>query len=183
MRNILSSLALVPASPPLRPPSQRWLRRGRRERKDTVAYTIVADLTSEVGQRLGGTPREAYARDWAVKRLTALGLTNPHIEPYTMPGWERGAESAVLLGAAEQKLAIAALGNSGATPASGIKAPMVYFASYEALKAAPDAAVKGKIVFIDNAMRALRMARAMDPMARRGARAPRWRRARARRRC
>jgi Zn-dependent M28 family amino/carboxypeptidase len=154
MRNILSSLAptvcvaasLAAASAPVTALAQ--------DGKDTVAYTIVADLTSEVGQRLAGTPREAYARDWAVKRLKALGLTNPHIEPYTMPGWERGAESATLLGAAEQKLAIAALGNSGATPAGGIKAPMVYFASYAALKAAPDAAVKGKIVFIDNAMRA-----------------------------
>jgi hypothetical protein len=46
-----------------------------------------------VGQRLAGTPREAYARDWAVKRLAALGLTNPHIEPYTMPGWVRGEKA------------------------------------------------------------------------------------------
>jgi hypothetical protein len=123
--------------------------------KNTVAYSIVADLTSQVGQRLAGTPREAYARDWAVKRLAALGLTNPHIEPYTMPGWVRGEEKAMLLGAAEQKLALTALGNSGATPAGGITAPMVYFASYDAFRAAPDATVKGKIVFIDNAMRQL----------------------------
>jgi hypothetical protein len=73
-------------------PRFRHGRRAGRRRKSTVAYSIVADLTSQVGQRLAGTPREAYARDWAVKRLAALGLTNPHIEPYTMPGWVRGEE-------------------------------------------------------------------------------------------
>lgn len=184
MRNILSSLALAASLAAASAPVTALAQEGPAQSgKDTVAYTIVADLTSEVGQRLGGTPREAYARDWAVKRLTALGLTNPHIEPYTMPGWERGAESATLLGAAEQKLAIAALGNSGATPASGIKAPMVYFASYEALKAAPDAAVKGKIVFIDNAMRAAQDGAGYGPYGAARRSGPRWRRARVRRRC
>lgn len=142
---LLTSLAALPATVRADTPDPQ---------KATVAYGIVADLTSQVGQRLAGTPREAYARAWAVKRLAALGLTNPHIEPYTMPGWVRGEERAMLLGVAEQKLALTALGNSGATPANGITAPMVYFASFDALKAAPDSAVKGRIVFIDNAMRA-----------------------------
>jgi carboxypeptidase Q len=143
--------------------------------KATTAYTIVADLTSQVGQRLAGTPREAYARAWAVRRLAALGFANPHIEPYTMPGWVRGEEKATLLGTAdqrdaEQKLAIAALGDSGATPAGGITAPMVYFASFNALKAASEAQVKGKIVFIDNAMQPLQDGAGYGPYgdARRG---------------
>jgi hypothetical protein len=46
-----------------------------------------------------------------------------------MPGWVRGEEKATLLGAAAQ-LALTALGYSGATPAAGITAPMVYFASW-----------------------------------------------------
>jgi hypothetical protein len=155
MRKNLSTLALVASLAALQIPVSAMADAPGDALKSTVAYSIVADLTSQVGQRLAGTPREAYARDWAVKRLAALGLTNPHIEPYTMPGWVRGEEKATLLGAAEQKLALTALGNSGATPAAGITAPMVYFASLAALKAAPDAAVKGKIVFIDNAMVAL----------------------------
>jgi len=119
-----------------------------------VAYRLVADLTTEVGQRLAATPREAAARDWAVARLKALGLTNVHIEPYTMPGWERGEERAILTTPAPQKLAVAALGNSGATPPAGLTAELAYFDSLAALKAAPAGMLAGKVAFIDNAMKA-----------------------------
>ena len=120
----------------------------------TPAYAIVADLTTDVGARLGGTAREALAREWAAARLKALGFANVRIEPFAMPGWERGAESAEITGAASQKLAIAALGNSGATPPGGITAPLAYFPGLAALQAAPAGSLKGKIAFIDHAMTA-----------------------------
>ena len=49
----------------------------------------------------------------------------------------------------EQALVAAALGHSPATPAGGVEAEIVRFASMEDLQAAPDAAVRGKIVYID----------------------------------
>ncbi|MBU6267510.1 MAG: M28 family peptidase [Sphingomonadales bacterium] len=122
-----------------------------------MAWRIVADLTTEVGQRLAATPREAAARDWAVARLKALGLANVRIEPYTMPGWERGpeniGESASLTAPAPQKLAVTALGNSGSTPAAGLTADLAYLDSFAALKALPAGALTGKVAFIDNAMK------------------------------
>ncbi|MDE2406024.1 MAG: M28 family peptidase [Sphingomonadales bacterium] len=118
-----------------------------------LAYRIVADLTTEVGQRLAATPREAAARDWAVARLRALGFANVRIEPYTMPGWERGEERAMLTAPAPHMLAVTALGNSGATPASGLTAPLVYLDSFAALQAAPAGSLAGKVAFIDNAMK------------------------------
>ena len=44
------------------------------------------------------------------------------------------------------------MGNSGATPPNGIDAELIGFDSVEALTAAPDAAVRGKIVFVTHAM-------------------------------
>jgi len=119
---------------------------------DHYAWDIVEGLTTEVGQRLAATEAEARARDWAVQRLTAMGFSNVHVEPFTMPGWTRGAESAEIVSPFPQKLVIAALGYSGSTGPEGITGEIAYFPSVDALRAAPDSAVKGKIVFIDHNM-------------------------------
>ncbi len=117
-----------------------------------TAWDIVADLTTEIGQRLDGSPREAAARDWAVQRLNALGFKNVHIETFPIVGFVRGAETAQLTGPYPQQLHITALGNSVPTPKGGLTAEMVYFPSLDALKAAPAGSLNGKIAFIDNQM-------------------------------
>src|SRR3954447_25076329 len=114
---------------------------------DRYAWDIVEGLTTEVGQRLAATEAEARARDWAVRRLRAMGFANVHVEPFTMPVWTRGAESAEIVSPFPQKLAVAALGYSGSTGPQGITGEVAYFESVDALRAAPDSAVKGKIVF------------------------------------
>jgi hypothetical protein len=119
---------------------------------DHYAWDIVEGLTTEVGQRLAATEAEARARDWAVRRLTAMGFSNVHIEPFTMPVWTRGAESAEIVSPFPQRLVIAALGYSGSTGSEGVTGEVVHFDSVDALRAAPDSAVKGKIVFIDHNM-------------------------------
>jgi carboxypeptidase Q len=119
---------------------------------DHYAWDIVEGLTTEVGQRLAATEAEARARDWAVRRLTAMGFSNVHVEPFTMPVWTRGAESAEIVSPFPQKLVIAALGYSGSTGPQGVTGQIAYFPSVDALRAAPDSAVRGKIVFIDHNM-------------------------------
>jgi len=119
---------------------------------DHYAWDIVEGLTTEVGQRLAATDAEARARDWAVHRLTAMGFANVHVEPFTMPVWTRGPEGAEIVAPFPQKLAVAALGYSGSTGPQGITGQIVYFPSVDALRAAPDSAVRGKIVFIDHNM-------------------------------
>jgi hypothetical protein len=116
------------------------------------AYAIVESLTTEVGPRLAGTDKEAQARDWAVAKLKALGFRNVRVEPYDMPVWVRGVETAQVLGASAQPLAISALGRSGATPPSGIEAEVVHFPSVDALRAAPDGSLRGKIAFVTHRM-------------------------------
>lgn len=119
---------------------------------DSVAWDIVEDLTTEVGPRLAGTEAEARARDWAVKRLKALGFRNVHTEEATMATWVRGAETAEIVAPFPQRLVLAALGGSGATPPAGLTADVVGFASIDELRAAPAEAVRGRIVFVSHAM-------------------------------
>src|SRR3954462_2954420 len=119
---------------------------------DHYAWDVVEGLTTEVGQRRAATEAEGRARDWAVKRLTAMGFANVHVEPFDMPVWVRGAESAEILSPFPQKLAVAALGYSGSTGPEGVTGEIAYFESVDALRLAPDGAVKGKIIFIDHHM-------------------------------
>src|SRR3954454_24670155 len=64
---------------------------------DHYAWDVVEGLTTEVGQRLAATAGAARARVWAVHRLTAMAFANVHVEPFTMPVWTRGAESAEIV--------------------------------------------------------------------------------------
>ena len=124
---------------------------------DQLAWELLEGLTTEVGPRLAGTPAEARARSWAVERLRALGFSNVRIETFDMPVWVRGEERAEIVEPFPQPLTVTALGNSGATPARGIEAEVIGFDSVEALEAASDESVRGRIVFVTHAM-----ARAQD---------------------
>ena len=122
--------------------------------KGDVAWDIVSGLTTEIGQRLAGSPREAAAREWARARLAKLGFVHVAIEPFAIKGYVRGTDAAMLTAPVPQHLAVAALGYSGTTPDAGIEAPLVYFHTLDDLKAAPAGSLAGKIAFIDHAMRA-----------------------------
>lgn len=119
---------------------------------DSLAWDILEGLTTEVGPRQAGTEAEARARAWAVRRLTALGFANVRVEPFEMPVWVRGVERAEIVSPFPQPLVLTALGNSGATPEAGLEAEVVGFQSVAELQAAPDSAVRGRIVFINHAM-------------------------------
>src|SRR4051794_2206397 len=133
-------------------PEQTDKLRDRALAGDEVAWDIVEDLTTEIGPRLAGTEAEARARQWAVKRLKALGFRNVHIEDATMATWVRGAETAEIVAPFPQRIVLTALGGSGATPPGGVTAEVVGFDSIDALRAAPAEAVRGKIVFASHAM-------------------------------
>jgi carboxypeptidase Q len=120
--------------------------------RDDYAWDIVEGLTTEVGPRLAGTEAEARARDWAVRKLKAMGFANVRVEPFEIPVWTRGQEKAWITAPFPQPLAVTALGNSGATPTEGIEAELIGFRTLDELIAAPDSVVQGKIVFVDHAM-------------------------------
>ena len=117
-----------------------------------VGYSVVESLTTEIGPRLAGSDAEARAREWGVAKLKSLGFENVRIEPFTVPGWERGIETASIQFPSPQKLYITALGGSVATPSGGVTAPVAYFPTFEDLENAPDEGLEGKIVYISGRM-------------------------------
>jgi carboxypeptidase Q len=144
------SISTLPA-PVLVDPAVAALRDNALE-NDHYAWDITEGLTTEVGQRLAATEAEARARERAVRRLKGMGFANVHVEPFDMPVWTRGAESAEIVAPFPQKLVVAALGYSASTGPAGVTGQILDFDSVDALRAAPDSAVKGKIVFIDHHM-------------------------------
>ncbi len=127
---------------------------GQTALSDEVAWDFTEGLTTEVGARPAGTPQEARGRDWAVAKLKALGFSNVRAEAYTMPVWLRGRDEARIIAPFPQNLVLAALGNSGTTPDTGIEGDIVYFPTIADLEAAPDASLKGKIAFVSHDMKA-----------------------------
>jgi hypothetical protein len=119
---------------------------------DRYAWDITEGLTTEVGPRLAGTEEEARARDWSVRKLKAMGFANVRVETFDMPVWVRGYERAEIISPFPQPLVIAALGNSASTGPNGLTAEIVAFDSVDALRAASEEQVRGKIVFVDHAM-------------------------------
>jgi hypothetical protein len=62
---------------------------------------IMANLTylsDVIGPRVTGSAALKKANEWAAEKMKSYGLTNVHLEPYTIPeGWERGPVHARLV--------------------------------------------------------------------------------------
>jgi hypothetical protein len=121
---------------------------------DGQAVARLADLTDTVGPRLTGSPGAAAAVAWALRGFKADGL-EAWTEPVTVPAWRRGEERAALVPggavARAQPLAVTALGNSPATPASGVTAEVIEVRSLEEAAALGERA-RGRLVFFNHSM-------------------------------
>ena len=119
-----------------------------------LGYRITQSLTTEVGPRMAGSEADARAVAWARAKFEALGYDKVWTEPVTFPKWVRRSESAQVLGAHAQPLALTALGGS---PGGTVEGEVVRFPDLAALEAAPAGSLAGRIAFID-----YKMARARD---------------------
>jgi carboxypeptidase Q len=159
MKSFTCALLLATLSTPLQaqtalPPRLEAMATELREKAlaDDYAWDIAEGLTTEVGPRLAGTEAEARARDWAVRKLSAMGFANVRVETFDMATWVRGEEKAWVTAPFPQPLVVSALGNSGATPAQGITAEVVGYETMAEFESAPPEEVRGKIVFVSHAM-------------------------------
>ncbi len=116
------------------------------------AYTLLESLTTEVGPRMAGSSGDAKAVAWAEKKFKALGYDKVILQPVTFPVWQRGHEKAEVLSPFPQQLLITTLGGSVGTDGKALDAEVVEFSSLDALKAAPENSLNGKIAFINNRM-------------------------------
>src|ERR1700682_5222409 len=88
-------------------------------------------LSDSIGPRLTGSPQLKQANDWTREMFAKHGLTNAHLEPWTMEhSWTRGRASARIVSPSEHPLTIASAGWSPSTPGA-ITGPVVYFDAKE----------------------------------------------------
>ncbi len=121
---------------------------------DDTAWAFTEGLTTEIGPRLAASDNDLKAREWVIARFKALGFDKVWSEPVTYPKWMRRSEHGEILSPSPQSLALNALGYSPGTPAGGLRADVVGFDSFDALKAADPASVRGKIVYVGARMHA-----------------------------
>ena len=119
---------------------------------DDTAWKVLESLTTEIGPRPAGTPAAARARDWGVAKLTALGFSHVHVEPFAKQAWLRDAEAGEITGPYPHRLALLGLGHGVPTPQEGITAEVVVFDSLAELKAAPKSCCTGRIVLVNQPM-------------------------------
>ena len=101
------------------------------------------------GPRLGGSKEAAQAVKVTREMMTELGLEHVHLEEVEVQHWERGAESAAIVGG--EKLSLMALGGSVGTPDGGVEAEVVEVLSLEECDELGDRA-RGRIVFFNRPM-------------------------------
>ena len=113
---------------------------------DDTAWKVTESLTTEIGPRLPGSEADARAVAWAQAKFAELGFDRVWTEPVTFPRWVRNSESARVVGDHAQPLVVTALGGSAG---GEVEAEIVRFADFEALEAAPDGSLEGRIAFLD----------------------------------
>jgi carboxypeptidase Q len=147
----LAAMAAPPSPPPATDAAAARIVGGALT--DGAAHARLAELTDTVGARLAGSPGNAAAVEWAVRRLREDGVA-VRTEPVTVPRWERRAERAEVVardGQRAQPLAVTALGTSPGTPKGGVTAEVVEVKSLDELVALGERA-RGRIVLFQHAM-------------------------------
>ncbi len=83
-------------------------------------------LSDVIGPRLTGTDRLKRANEWTVEMFRKYGLTNVHLEPWTIArSWTRGTARARIVAPTNHVLTIASAGWSPSTPGV-VRGPVVY---------------------------------------------------------
>ena len=84
-------------------------------------------LSDEIGPRLTGSPQLKRANDWTAEMFKKYGLTNVHLEAYSIPhAWVRGTAHARITAPVEHPLTIASAAWAPNTKGK-VHGPVVYF--------------------------------------------------------
>lgn len=123
--------------------------------QDPYAHHQLEFLCDSIGPRISGSPQAQAAVERVAAEMRKLGL-EVRLQKVTVPHWVRGEERAELTaypgqaGALTQKLFVAALGNSVATPPAGLTAEVLVVPDFDTLEALGKDKVQGKIVVFNH---------------------------------
>lgn len=122
---------------------------------NSYAYENLRFLCKQIGPRLSGSANAQKAVDATAKMLRAAGADTVYLQPCMVTHWERGAKETgyiQVVNGTKYQLKLTALGNTIATPAKGLSAPIIEVKSMNELSALGTNMIKGKIVFFNIAM-------------------------------
>ena len=123
--------------------------------ESNYAYRRLAHLSNNIGPRLTGSPQAAQAVEYVADEMRKAGL-DVRLQKVTVPHWVRGAETGEIVqfeGMAPgttQKIVLAALGGSIATPVQGLTADIIVVNNFDELETLGRAKIAGKIVLFNN---------------------------------
>ena len=109
------------------------------------AHAMLTRLCDDFGGRLTGSPANRGAMEKLAAELRGLGL-QPEFKPFTMPGWERGADRVDLIAPLARPLRVASL--SYTQPHAAFEATVVDVGAGRAEDYPAD--VRGKIALLDS---------------------------------
>ncbi|PWU01734.1 MAG: peptidase M28 family protein [Bacteroidetes bacterium] len=123
-----------------------------------TAYKNLRVLCKQVGPRLSGSPQAQKAVEQTAKIMKEMGADTVYLQECMVPHWVRGKKEETKLiyaNGTSKVLKAVALGNSIATPAAGITAPVIEVKSFAELEQLGRKVVEGKIVFFNYPMNSL----------------------------
>ena len=118
------------------------------------AYEDLRSLCKDVGARISGSLAADMAVVWGEQKLKSYGFDKVYKQPIKVPHWERGTteKGYVQVSNGEMRqLSVLALGGSVATEGT-LSAELIRFETIDDLKAAKEADVKGKVVYLAQPM-------------------------------
>ena len=118
------------------------------------AYEDLRSLCKDIGARISGSAEAEMAVYWGEAKMKEYGFDKVYLQEIEVPHWERGTTEAGWIKSKDGKLMkvhLLALGGSIGTDGL-MEAEVIEFKTLDELKEANPNQVKGKIVFINQAM-------------------------------
>lgn len=117
-------------------------------------YDWLYTLATEARGRIAGSPASDSAMAYTARTLRDMGVDTVKLQPCTVDYWYRGEAEKVTISTLGQThtLPALALGNSIATPPSGISADIIEVHSLDEVDSLGQEAIQGKIVFYNRPM-------------------------------
>ncbi len=127
----------------------------RQSYTELIGYKWLTTLTKDIGNRLSGWEGSEKAVIWSKNVLDTLGLDKVWLQEIKVKKWDRGDNEFIMMISKEAgsvTLMGLALGHSPGTGDQGVRAEVIEVQSVDELRALPESAVKGKIVFFGRPM-------------------------------
>ena len=118
------------------------------------AYEDLRSLCKDIGARISGSAEAEMAVYWGEAKMNEYGFDKVYLQEIEVPHWERGTTEAGWIkskGGKLMKVHLLALGGSIGTDGL-MEAEVIEFKTLDELKDANPNQIKGKIVFINQAM-------------------------------